>query len=1019
MDGHELTLIESFTGRRFVIDLRATEVDPEFTGKATTTQKVHHSSEMHVTTDKVLDALTVMPSSPPGDTVIVRPGMFQWFDQLLEFTEEVESAPLPPYSAPDCDPTIDGTVRWSILGAYMNFGTKQPALRWIHGQPNMGYPDVPPQIVPLALIKQDTSVIVEISAANILNIRDIHAAYAPVAQYIMPPVQEKEELYDYGTDLKDGTSCLVISLGQWWYFKGGAWSPQDITTSFDNTYYRKDITEESTRVDLPWAISSYPELLVIRDGQIMAPGDDYILSPGASPFITFTYILYPAQRILLIRNPFLGAAYSPESDANIYQVFNIYVDGETGHDAFPGSETQPFKTLQAAFDAIPLSSKHGYRIHARRLKLEDRITANQYGQQVYGTLDNRKMRWLQIYLADDCEWDDSPGGMDYAYVLGHVGTIIYTDPEQRTIYPFRLDHCVSYFADIILESSVVLAGGNSALVNVTTLYPSTTTFASGNISYVESCNLYGVTVRTAAYGRAVRTKIAHLMGQSGGYFSLEQGEINQSALVSGCYLDFMSCTFRGTGAFNFTRINCNSCINTPVDIMQGKIPTFFNILQGATLELTNCQISHINGNGIQATRASVVNMRGGSVRYASQNGISLTNGCSLYLESVDISNNGQNGVSLIRSSQGELRTVTGVANLFYGVFCQKYSTAIRDGATTLSGGDGPYYEDIPGGGVVAVAPQDLMPAHLNQKLITGRGLAAHVVPTGIPNSYQMQMDIDVDQLNLMLASGARRATLVQYTQAIQPGQIIDFSLGAPGTTYLSAVHQRINDPTPRVRTSDFLASTAELFSQMDSFIGTSISDAGLRLHDRPELGYPVNSPYWVYSKTGLLASLPIYAAGDVTNFTANCTCPAGTNVRIAFSPNGGGTWYKWGGSSWVVLQGGSTLAMLSNADTFLAVNSYPPQAWGALQGLAGAIHIDVGFLLSSNSSQYTPTVHNYVWEFTEQGYNVDISAQFTRMFYTNRAVFENIGARLDPPVLFSVVPITLGTSDILAGMQIV
>lgn len=1016
MDGHELTLIESFTGRRFVIDLRETEVDPEFTGKSTTTQKVHHSAELHVTTDKVLDALTVTPCSPASNRVIVRPGMFQWFDQLLEFEEEVESAPLPPYSAPECDPSIGGTVRWSILGAYRSFSTGKPALQWVHGAPNMGYPAVPPQIIPLALVKQDTSIVVEITAADILNIRDIHATYAPVSQYIMPPVQEKENLAEYGTDLKDGTSCLVIGLGQWWYFRNGAWSPQDITTSFDNTYYRKDITEESTRVDLPWAISAYPELLVIRDGQIMAPGDDYILSPGASAFITFTYILYPSQRVLLIRNPFLGAAYSPESDANIYQVFDIYVDGETGHDAFPGSETQPFRTLQTAFDSIPLSSKHGYRVYARRLKLADKTLSNQYGQQVYGTLDNRQMRWLQIYLEDDCEWDST---LDYAYVLGHVGTAIYTDPAQKTSYPFRLDHCVSYFADITLGATIVLAGGNSALLNVTSLYPSTLTLASGNISFLNQCNLYGLSIRTAAYGRAVQTVIAHLMGQSGGYFSLEQGEITQSALVSGCYLDFMSCTFRAAGTFNFTRLNCNSCINTPVNALQGRAPVFFNIQQGATLELTNCQISYINGNGVQASRVSVVNMQGGSIKYATQSGISLSNGCALYLNSADISNNGQHGVALIRGAQGEITNTTGLNNLHYGVFCQKYSTAIRDGATTLTGGDGSYYEDIPGGGVVAVAPQDLMPAHLNQKLIPGQGLAAQIISTGVPNSYRMQLDIDVAQLSLMLASGARKSTVVQYSQAIQPGQIVDFSLEASGTTHLSAVHRRINDPTPRVRTTEFLENTDNLFIHMDGFIGTKITDAGLRLHNRPELGYPVNSPYWVYSKTGMLASLPIYAAGAVTKFTANCNCPAGTNVRVAFSPNGGGLWYKWGGSSWVVLQGSSTLAMMATADTFLSVNSYPTQAWNALQGLGGAIHIDVCFLLSSTSSQLTPTVTDFVWEFTEQGYNLDITSQFTRMFYTNRAVFENNGARLDPPVLFTVVPVVLGTGEILAGLQIV
>lgn len=1017
MDGHELMLMESFTGRRFIIDLKQTEVDPDFTGKATTTNKVHHSTELHVTTDKVLDALSVTPYDPVCNRVIVQPGLFQWFDQILEFGEAVVSEPLPPYAVQDCDPNLDEHVRWSILGAYQDATTKEPAVRWIHGQPDMGYPAVPPQIVPLALVRHGAEALIEIPAEKILNIRSVHASYAPSAQYVLPPVEAKTALYDYGTDLKDGTACLVMSLGQWWYLKGGIWAPQDTSSTFDNTYYRKDITAECTRVDLPWPISVYPELMVIRDGQVMAPGDDYVLSPGAAAYITFTYILYPPQRILLIRNPFLGAAYSPESDFNLYQVFDVFVDGQTGHDAFPGSETEPFKTLQAAFDSIPISSKHGYRIHAKRLKLADKRFSNQYGQTVYGVLENRQMRWLKIDLEDNCEWNSNQ--LNYVYILSHTGTVVYTDVDQPVRYPIRLDHCVSYFADLQLKANVVIAGGNAAFLDVTAPYAANLTLASSSITYVSGSNLYGLSIRTSAYGRAVNSTIANLMGQSGGYLTLENSSVLTSTVVNSCYMDFSTCNLNGTGAFSFSRISCTNCLNKINASEITYAPTFFNMTQGSLLELVNCTMDYMQTNAIRATRSSVLNLRGGSIKHCMESGVYMADGCSIYAESIDISNNYAHGVQMVRNCQGEFKAVTGYANSMYGIFCQKFSSAARDGATTLTGANGPYYEEIPGGGVVAASAEDLHPSYLNQKLTVGQGLSMQTVQSGMANNFKVQVNVDVDQLNTMLSSLGRKASLIQYNTAVAAGQVVDLAITSPGTTYISAVHQRINNPVARTRVVPFTLANASLFQQMDSYVGTSISDSGLRLFYRPELGYPTNSPYWVQSKSGTIASMQAYSAGQLTGFSCVCSCPSGTSVKVGFSINGGGTWLKWSGSGWATLPGESTSAMLYNADSYLSVNSYPAAAWNALKNMPGCVNIEVGFLLMTSSSTATPTVSSYTWSFVEQGYNLDVTAQFKRYFYSTRAVFENMGVRLDPPILFTVVPVTLGTSDIAADGSVV
>ena len=78
----------------------------------------------------------------------------------------------------------------------------------------------------------------------------------------------------------------------------------------------------------------------------------------------------------------------------------IYVDGDIGHDAFAGDALHPFKTLQAAFDAIPIQSNFIVEIFAKNLKYIDRQINNEYGRKSYGILKHKHMRRLTIFIDD-------------------------------------------------------------------------------------------------------------------------------------------------------------------------------------------------------------------------------------------------------------------------------------------------------------------------------------------------------------------------------------------------------------------------------------------------------------------------------------------------------------------------------------------------------------------------------------------------------------------------------------------
>jgi len=1027
LDAHEIMLLEQFAGKRLIAQLRDTEVDPDFSGKATVTSKVHHIRELNVTTDIVLDAVTIVPDPELSDRVRMLSGTIQWFDRLVKIGEEMVSPPLSGYTfagftggagSEPCVPLVtdsedsecDVVHRWNLLYLRINYATDLPELLWVIGTPGALYPPVPPQGIPLALVKQEPGYPVCIEAKHIVNFRTVRSTYAPAAQYILPPVQVEDQLYLHD-NVQNGTTAFVMETGQWWWYKDGIWAPH-ASMEFDNTFYRIDLTDTVTRITLPWPVRNYAEVLVIRDGQIMSPNDDYTLTPGPNSFITFTYPLYPNMRLLFIRNPFLGVAYSPLAENNIPQVHHLYVNGSTGHDAYPGTAAQPFKTLQAAFDTLPLQSKHAFHLHVAQLDIADVITSNRHGQRVYGVCENISVRYLRIDVENDCDWDDAQ--LDYLYLLDAVGMVTQVDAAYPVYYPIRLNHCTSYFTNTsIIAKRAVIAGGTSGWLSMEVAYDAAAMFMAGAIIYTEQSNYHQLAFQAGAVVEAVNCDFQGLQGVSGGYMVARACRFHSLLSLRSTFMDLVQCSLKGTGLFTASRVYVDTCTNTGP---AGSVLCFFTITDCSVLEIVNSTVENNQETPIIVSNNSVVRIRGGKITANQGHGILLQDNSIIYAENAEISKNQQNGVALRRGCFGEFSGVTGTQNAFYGIHCEKYSSARRLNSTSLTGFLGPYFEEIPGGTTVAADSGDLHPSTLINKLKVGTGLQMDVVPSFPPaENYRVEIRANISELNQLVSSYATAATIYEYEATMVNGQVLDFEIVSPGMTFLTAVHHRLNAPIPRTRRIDIQAATQHMFIYMDSLAGTQIvSGTGLTLKNRPGLGYPTLSAYWVMTKTGTHASLATYAASLLSGSKIIGSVPSGTNIRVAVSVTQGATFMRWTGSMWEVLPGGGTLSKMQYADDVTTFNLYPPAAWEALRAM-GKPTVDLCFTLQSTSSVLTPIVEAVEWEYTEYGAVVDITQQFKRHFFTTRAVFENTGPDVNPPIYFTLVPVSLGTPGVVAG----
>jgi len=1013
---HWIFLLQKWLGLRSVIDVRSPDID----AVQTYTDLVKFSREPSLTTDVTLDDMTVWATDPPSDCVVISSGTAHWYGYRLIIEQPITSPPIDVYYQVDCDPVVGGSMRYALLCLYRDLMGDIQFL-WVYSD-NEGYPRVPHNVIPLCYVRQMMGDNI-IKSSDIENWRTIHPANAPSTNYLYPPVWDAHEL-DNHTNVPDGAVSFVLNEGTWYFYANGIWAPQRMGT-FDNTYYVVDVEEDTVKTRLPWAIYQYVELVVFRDGFFMAPGKDYTINFGPGSEILWNQIIYKNMRIVAIRNPFLGASHSDDMQIDNYERINIYVDGEVGLDSFPGTIDAPFKTLQRAFNCIPISSKNEYQIFAQKLKYGDAFISDKYNARVWGVIDNRRVRLLRLILADDCEWIESL--MNHVYIAENV----YTFDYSGVTIPYSINHknCLTRMYYTTIYSSVYAAGGQ-LYIEQSTSEKGTVFCNSNNITRIIESNICYLAFDTNAYVHCVHSNFRNIIGVQHGLLALEYCDVSQEN-----FKELVADTMNILGGMSFENCDVRITFSTWARDIKGYdthlILSYCTISGGTNpvdyrmppLHLRGNSELHWEGNVFERMKVGAVIIEHGSNAHFSGgridrvqvgNGIDILNNSTITTSSwLTITNINGHGIFLDGNSSGKVQQTNGSFIVEWGIRARRHSFCVIDSSAPITGDIGQYLADSCGGHTVIVDGQDEHPHNLSMKLRAGTGLIAEIEsdPT-MSNLRFMRMGIDVAALldptsDLSKAFNLRpRAFVFKYLYDIVAGQAIDVTYDFPGEGFLSSVARRVSNPVTQVKLQSLATLSAGYFVQQDAAVGTEFLANGWQLRNRPILGYPTNSLYFMYSLVTLAASLPLYAIGTLTKLTINYTQPGGTLVRCGISINGGKNFKRWNGAEWVNCIGESVLPQINSADPADVVNMYPIYAWQELKAKFNPMYVDVGFGIMSVDRDITPVVHSFSWSYIEDGYHLDISEKFEKQFYPTRAVFTNIsGATIQPPTYFTVYPL--------------
>lgn len=1000
-----ILLLEKWTRRFVAVDIRKTDIGDDMVKNRTSTDMVHHVSEIEVTTDACLDSMTVQAQTPPSNMVNVIPGKVQWFEQLIEITESMESPPVPPFTTTDCDPLITDPIRWSLLCIKQDTQGNN-VLFWEHGTPGLGFPEVPYLGVPLALIKTTLGA-VTIEQEDILNWRSIRPGYAPGAKFQYPPVMTADELMQYD-DPVEGAQCFVLSAGNYYYYKDGAWHTAGLP-SFDNTAWYRDIEKATTRIDLPWPLKSHVEVLVFRDGQLMLLSRDYLTMVGPASYLQFKHLLLPGQRIVVLRNPFMSMAFSGSgSDAVGVEQIDIYVDGEIGNDTWEGSEVNPFKTLQRAFDYIPLHSMRIYVIHAKNLKAADIITIPETGDTTYGYARGKQAVTIKLDIENSIE-SKSVTAVAVLYECSYIA--FDATPVE---YSIDLINCLSGFSETPIQDIVNIHGGFTTMVRVVgNLTAGYLSFMDGATARVADCAFHNLHISHFAYVRAAQCTVFNLTMEQRGMMYALWCTFTDAVTVTDSVLQMANATIRAEGTFTHGFVSAVNCTNegngfTPV-------PPFFRGTHGSVFYLRNAHIDVVNDYGISLAHSSSLHMEEGYILHSKFDGVLVSFGSSAHLVGVRVANNERSGVRGDYNSTIEFEGCTGGDNKRWGCECYNLSRAYFQ-TLGIWGNLGGYYEQIPGADtVVSQLGVDMNPGALDTKIVVGKGLKCNVVPGTGAGDYKFRIDIDKSTIagpgsSYIINTNERQNVFTRYSPIIPASPDTDMPIRWSGQGYMSSVCQRIYDPTTRSKlTTTNLANRGE-FAEMDETIGTDFLSDRATLHYDPILGYPAPLKYyWFASRADGMGVVTIYGTQEVSRFKMVANAPTGTEIHVAFSTGGTDDWRVWNAAmmTWDLLPGGTTYMQMVNAPLHTTVLGWNPICWDLLRFIPGQA-ICVCFLLVTTSSAVTPEVFSYTWEYVEDGFLKDITHMFDRRYFNNRAIFSYTGSvQIDPPIVFSVIP----TSD--------
>lgn len=1014
-----ILLLQEWTRRHFVVELTDTELIPG--AVATTTDLVHHISEIDCTTNVCLDSMTVVPHVPPGNTVVVGKGRLQWFETIIELDAPMESPTLPSFSTSDCDPYIADTTRWSLLCIKVDQVTGDYTLFWVHAKPGMGYPEIPYNGVPLALVKTRPGLIV-LTKEDISNWRCIRPGYAPAAKFWFEPVADKNDLFKY-VDPPEGASCLVINDGVNYYYKNGAWRKMGAPT-FDNTAYYVDIDVITNRVDLPWPVSSATELAVFRDGMLMTYERDYYVYTGQTPYLIFTYNLMPGQRVSVIRNPFFAQTTSLDVTLNSNQIYDIYVDGISGSDAFDGSAVNPYKTLQHAFDVIPTFSNHVFRVHATNLLRVDMVASpDGTVQRCYGYMIGKRMRSLRLYIDDNYEWFEPQD--EYVAYLNTVNFVEFIG--SSITYHILLLCCTSALTNTSLDAGqngtprVIFEGGITALNSITQNDDTFEFICRGNcIAKVDRGTYKKLTIQSSGYVIMNYGTINELTMDSNGIFQATNTILTDTVKAVDSLLYLHSCVATLTaGDFSGGYLQAEN-MNFPVYLPDTLRRRFFYGHHGASFALTNINIDRTPFSSIYMTGNCTLAMIGGVITRSTEYGVEIDHSSVAVLSGVDFSSNIKSAVFGNYHCSISFINCTGYNNYRYGCECDNISRASFENTSTV-GILGQYYELLPGADtVLADRNYDRIPGTLEQKITTGQGLTHQIAPNlnGNISDFQYKIVIDLDELvgtggsyGAPLLDLMPKVSVYEHLNQILPSgplATVYFPFTWPGTSYISSVTRRVFDPSVQTKQVDINLTSREWFVEEDPWNGTTMLSDGITLVDFPlGVGYKPNSPHFFFTEYLSSATLSNYGVSSITGFNIDADVPTGTRLQVAFSVHGSTAWRYWNATTmqWDLLPGTSTLIQMQSAPDWDDVIALPASALDALRQL-NMRYITVCFLLSTTSSVLTPKVRSFTWNYIEDGFLEDITHTFHRQYYSNRATFEYDGSLgpIDPPVYFSVMP---------------
>ena len=368
---------------------------------------------------------------------------------------------------------------------------------------------------------------------------------------------------------------------------------------------------------------------------------DYRVMVGPASYLQFNHLLLPGQRIVVMRNPFMAEAFSgSDTSFSGIESIDIYVDGDIGNDSWEGSETSPFKTLQRAFDFIPIYAMKIYTVHAKNLRAADIVLTPNSDEPVYGYAIGKNV--VSLMLDIDDSYDDTSGLIAVAslqncsYVTFGAGDIKY-----------RLDlvDCLSGFTDTTITESVVVWGGYATMHNVTVLNTEATkvVFSSGASAKLSKCTFHHVNVTYSAYVRMSNCTVYNLYASHHGIVHMLYGFLNTKVEFSNSSLFMSATSIRAEGSFIGSYVSTSGCTNAGSSVYT-RAPVFFNGTHGTTMYLVSTQVSNIDGSGIKLFHNSTLFMIEGSVFSCNVNGIDVEYSSSASLREVRIANNGASGV---------------------------------------------------------------------------------------------------------------------------------------------------------------------------------------------------------------------------------------------------------------------------------------------------------------------------------------------------------------------------------------